>query len=232
MIHKYTKEQKMSHAFIKTIEDIYNEWIAFVESLRSNPLFAQPGWQTHDKRKDLADKSMMYRSRMMESLSLGTIPFHLKCICDEFIQQITVDSGLISGLIISCHISTIFYMKQQSNDPTRRNKYLIEGSKIRFRIFQSKIQAAIELNSKVSDEKAKVNTSKKIIENQNALNEQSFDVTISKPNQFQMPNVCSICMDIICKKKMTTSCDHAFHITCIGKWANDHNTCPMCRTLL
>lgn len=41
---------------------------------------------------------------------------------------------------------------------------------------------------------------------------------------------CCICMEqIVCQEK-TTSCGHKFHTSCIHRWCESNNNCPMCRT--
>ena len=45
---------------------------------------------------------------------------------------------------------------------------------------------------------------------------------------------CPICMDKmdrICTLSIT-NCDHVFHNSCLNKWRNKKNSCPMCRTFI
>ena len=50
-------------------------------------------------------------------------------------------------------------------------------------------------------------------------------------------DVCPICLDEyhpgerICTSK-TMACSHVFHQECMGEWLRDHNTCPICRTVV
>lgn len=41
---------------------------------------------------------------------------------------------------------------------------------------------------------------------------------------------CSICLECINEEhKHETECKHIFHQACIGRWLDNHNTCPNCR---
>jgi hypothetical protein len=40
---------------------------------------------------------------------------------------------------------------------------------------------------------------------------------------------CSICCDEIGCARATLSCNHTFHLGCIGRWILKNETCPMCR---
>jgi hypothetical protein len=41
---------------------------------------------------------------------------------------------------------------------------------------------------------------------------------------------CCICMEQIVCQEETTSCGHKFHNSCIHRWCETNNNCPMCRT--
>lgn len=41
---------------------------------------------------------------------------------------------------------------------------------------------------------------------------------------------CCICMEQIVCQEETTSCGHKFHSSCIHRWCETNNNCPMCRT--
>lgn len=41
---------------------------------------------------------------------------------------------------------------------------------------------------------------------------------------------CCICMEQIVCEEETTSCGHKFHSSCIHRWCETNNSCPMCRT--
>lgn len=41
---------------------------------------------------------------------------------------------------------------------------------------------------------------------------------------------CCICMEQIVCQEETTSCGHKFHSSCIHRWCESNNNCPMCRT--
>ncbi len=45
---------------------------------------------------------------------------------------------------------------------------------------------------------------------------------------------CSICLQTIhkTKDKCTTSCNHHFHSSCMFKWTQENNKCPLCRNSL
>ena len=40
---------------------------------------------------------------------------------------------------------------------------------------------------------------------------------------------CCICMEQIDCQEKTTSCGHKFHTSCIHRWCESNNSCPMCR---
>lgn len=40
---------------------------------------------------------------------------------------------------------------------------------------------------------------------------------------------CSICLDKLDKNKITISCGHTFHYSCIHTWLIKNNRCPLCR---
>lgn len=40
---------------------------------------------------------------------------------------------------------------------------------------------------------------------------------------------CCICMEQIDCQEETASCGHKFHISCIHRWCESNNSCPMCR---
>ena len=40
---------------------------------------------------------------------------------------------------------------------------------------------------------------------------------------------CCICMEQIDCQEETTSCSHKFHTSCIHRWCESNNSCPMCR---
>jgi hypothetical protein len=42
---------------------------------------------------------------------------------------------------------------------------------------------------------------------------------------------CPICYGTL-ETPMVTRCGHEFHRGCLGKWLTDHDTCPLCRTVL
>jgi hypothetical protein len=44
-----------------------------------------------------------------------------------------------------------------------------------------------------------------------------------------MNSICSICLEFMYKFKKLTKCGHQFHQTCIEKWFEKNNTCPLCR---
>ena len=41
---------------------------------------------------------------------------------------------------------------------------------------------------------------------------------------------CCICMEQIVCHQETTNCGHKFHTSCIHRWCETNNNCPMCRT--
>lgn len=41
---------------------------------------------------------------------------------------------------------------------------------------------------------------------------------------------CSICLDSNDECLLTHKCDHTFHINCMKRWLEEHNTCPNCRS--
>ncbi len=45
------------------------------------------------------------------------------------------------------------------------------------------------------------------------------------------PENCPICIDAISHGDLatTTPCGHLFHTVCLGTWAKNHYTCPVCR---
>ena len=44
---------------------------------------------------------------------------------------------------------------------------------------------------------------------------------------------CTICFEDICTSNVRTlPCAHSYHQHCIGRWLTQHNTCPVCRSLL
>tara|TARA_B110000977_G_C11090636_1_gene496733 strand:+ start:1829 stop:2440 length:612 start_codon:yes stop_codon:yes gene_type:complete len=45
---------------------------------------------------------------------------------------------------------------------------------------------------------------------------------------------CSICLDNINigESFVTLQCSHKFHLHCIERWCQSHNTCPMCRNVI
>ena len=52
-----------------------------------------------------------------------------------------------------------------------------------------------------------------------------------------MNQICSICLEsyfvdsyIHNKRKFVTICNHVFHYDCIHFWAEQNNSCPVCRT--
>ncbi len=44
-----------------------------------------------------------------------------------------------------------------------------------------------------------------------------------------IPEECSICMDTMRGTIAETECQHRFHIECLDRWLESHNTCPVCR---
>ena len=40
---------------------------------------------------------------------------------------------------------------------------------------------------------------------------------------------CSICLDMLTTDKLWLTCNHVFHNTCITRWKNQSDTCPVCR---
>lgn len=40
---------------------------------------------------------------------------------------------------------------------------------------------------------------------------------------------CCICMEHIYYQEESTSCGHNFHTSCIHRWCESNNSCPMCR---
>jgi hypothetical protein len=44
-----------------------------------------------------------------------------------------------------------------------------------------------------------------------------------------MTTECSICLEIISRKKIILTCNHVFHPKCIREWIQKKNTCPLCR---
>lgn len=52
-----------------------------------------------------------------------------------------------------------------------------------------------------------------------------------KPSLFEL-NECSICLDVLQNKVLTTRCNHKYHFNCIKQWVQKHkyNTslCPLC----
>ena len=43
---------------------------------------------------------------------------------------------------------------------------------------------------------------------------------------------CSICLNIVGKRKCKTECGHSFHYKCIYKWILNNDNCPLCRTVI
>ena len=43
---------------------------------------------------------------------------------------------------------------------------------------------------------------------------------------------CSVCLEQITTSKVKTKCGHFFHKSCIEKWLEQQNTCPICRIQL
>lgn len=42
---------------------------------------------------------------------------------------------------------------------------------------------------------------------------------------------CSICYDAISSAtgQVTLACSHVYHLGCVGRWFQDHSSCPLCR---
>lgn len=49
-----------------------------------------------------------------------------------------------------------------------------------------------------------------------------------------MTHTCSICLSDIVRSDTTEKlrCKHIYHKDCIGKWKEQHNTCPVCRYVI
>jgi hypothetical protein len=45
-----------------------------------------------------------------------------------------------------------------------------------------------------------------------------------------IPEECSICMDTMRGTIAETECLHRFHLECLDRWLESHNTCPICRS--
>ncbi len=45
---------------------------------------------------------------------------------------------------------------------------------------------------------------------------------------------CPICLEPMedLNEQKITLCEHTFHASCIDRWLSNHNTCPVCRTIL
>uniref|UniRef100_A0A1A9W0Q8 RING-type domain-containing protein n=1 Tax=Glossina brevipalpis TaxID=37001 RepID=A0A1A9W0Q8_9MUSC len=56
---------------------------------------------------------------------------------------------------------------------------------------------------------------------------EEFNIETSNGDQLS----CAICIDDLLSKEIirTLPCNHRFHVKCIDKWLQSHNTCPMCR---
>ena len=44
--------------------------------------------------------------------------------------------------------------------------------------------------------------------------------------------LCSICLEKVGKRGVSTICHHRFHDKCLSPWLINHPTCPYCRTEL
>lgn len=54
------------------------------------------------------------------------------------------------------------------------------------------------------------------------------------PNPFEIHNmqdnnICGICQDDIVNKTSLNSCSHSFCFTCIARWSQESNSCPLCQ---
>lgn len=48
-----------------------------------------------------------------------------------------------------------------------------------------------------------------------------------------MHDVCVICLEILHKNNIKMlECSHCFCFCCINLWNNNHNSCPLCRSLI
>ena len=58
----------------------------------------------------------------------------------------------------------------------------------------------------------------------------------SKPNCIDTTGTCSVCMESLTNQPVDTEgliqlpCKHTFHASCIKKWLNTNNSCPICRS--
>uniref|UniRef100_A0A1A9W0L2 RING-type domain-containing protein n=1 Tax=Glossina brevipalpis TaxID=37001 RepID=A0A1A9W0L2_9MUSC len=59
------------------------------------------------------------------------------------------------------------------------------------------------------------------------LPSEEYNIETSNGDQLS----CAICIDDLLSKEIirTLPCNHRFHVKCIDKWLQSHNTCPMCR---
>ena len=51
----------------------------------------------------------------------------------------------------------------------------------------------------------------------------------NKISNYKENDICSICLNKIKYKTGINSCNHYFCFTCIYKWTNEKNKCPLCR---
>jgi hypothetical protein len=51
-------------------------------------------------------------------------------------------------------------------------------------------------------------------------------------SESESENDCPICMETLNSNLKELACQHVFHESCIDRWLESHNTCPVCRTEL
>ena len=48
-------------------------------------------------------------------------------------------------------------------------------------------------------------------------------------DNFEINNLCTICLDESTENLVELQCSHKFHLNCIEEWHKKKNTCPNCR---
>ena len=49
------------------------------------------------------------------------------------------------------------------------------------------------------------------------------------PSTANQRPICTICLDVLNDSPKVLSCSHKFHLSCITRWYNNRQTCPVCR---